>query len=312
MIRQVKADADSDGREASELRRRHGTEAPIRASGTRVIVVLFNPTPKGCTRRVFMPKNDVAVDKLWKVYLKNRDVAMRNRLVVHYSPLVHTHAARLSRKLPAQISYDEICSAAFDGLIEAVEAYDPERKAKFETFCQQRISGAVMDWLRSLDPQSRTVRNFEKLRSLVQEQLGTDAEYGVSRGDVANRLAMSMDRYEQLSRLSQLGKEVHFSAMEPPSDRSGQGSNYVWDIRDTHAEDPGVKVAREVLSEYITRGLTREERLVLLLYYFEEMTMAEIGSVLDLSESRVSQIHKEIILRLRQRYGKTLCEELAA
>ena len=109
--------------------------------------------------------------KMWQKYLSTRVVEERNNLVVHYSHLVHTHAARLSRKLPAQVSYDEICSAAFDGLIEAIEAYDPERKAKFETFCQQRISGAVMDWLRSLDPQSRTVRTFEKRKMLAKEAL---------------------------------------------------------------------------------------------------------------------------------------------
>ena len=92
-----------------------------------------------------MPKKPMPIETMWNRFLKSRSVEMRNSIVVHYSGLVHSHAARLSRKLPAQVSYDEICSAAFDGLIEAVEAYDPERKAKFETFCQQRISGAVMD-----------------------------------------------------------------------------------------------------------------------------------------------------------------------
>jgi RNA polymerase sigma factor for flagellar operon FliA len=237
---------------------------------------------------------------------------MRNRIVVHYSGLVHTHAARLSRKLPAQISYDEICSAAFDGLIEAVEAYDPEKKAKFETFCQQRISGAVMDWLRSLDPQSRTVRTFEKKRMLVKEAMGSDADYTPSQVEVAKRLDMSVDRYDYLSRLSQLGKEVHFSAMEPSSERRATGATHVWDIHDTRGEDPAVKVSRQLLTDYLTRGLAREERLVIILYYFEEMTMAEIGSVLNLSESRVSQIHKEILQRLRQRFNNTLCEELVA
>ena len=96
--------------------------------------------------------DELPVEKVWERFLETRDLELRNQLVVYYAGLVHTHAARLSRKLPSQISYDEICSAAFDGLIEAVEAYDPERKAKFETFCQQRISGAVMDWLRTLDP----------------------------------------------------------------------------------------------------------------------------------------------------------------
>ncbi len=255
-------------------------------------------------------KREMSIDRMWESYLKSRAVEMRNRIVMHYSQLVHTHAARLSRKLPAQISYDEICSAAFDGLIEAVEAYDPERKAKFETFCQQRIAGAVMDWLRSLDPQSRTVRTFEKRRLAVKEALGTDLEYVPTQRDVARSLDMSLDRYDYLCRLSQLGKEVHFSAMEPPDDHRHQGSSHSWDTRDTRVEDPAVMVSREFLTEHLTKGLAREERLVLLLYYFEEMTMAEIGSVLDLSESRVSQIHKEILQRLRQRFGNSLCEEL--
>ncbi len=260
-----------------------------------------------------MPKKKVSeITKLWKAYLKNRDLETRNRIIVNYSGLVHTHAARLSRKLPAQVSYDEICSAAFDGLIEAVEAYDPIHKAKFETFCQQRISGAVMDWLRSLDPQSRTVRTFEKRRVMAAESLGTDGDFTVSRTEVAKRLEMTLERYDHLARLSQLGKEVHFSAMEPPPDGRAQGSTFVWDIRDTKSEDPGVQIARQLLSEHITKGLAREERLVLLLYYFEQMTMAEIGSVLDLSESRVSQIHKDILQRLRQRFDRELSEELAA
>ena len=260
-----------------------------------------------------MPKKKVSeITKLWKGYLKNRDLETRNLIIVHYSSLVHTHAARLSRKLPAQVSYDEICSAAFDGLIEAVEAYDPIHKAKFETFCQQRISGAVMDWLRSLDPQSRTVRTFEKRRVMATESLGTDGDFTVSRTEIAKRLEMTLERYDHLSRLSQLGKEVHFSAMEPPPDGRSQGSTFVWDIRDTKSEDPGVQIAHQLLSEHITKGLAREERLVLLLYYFEQMTMAEIGSVLDLSESRVSQIHKDILQRLRQRFDRELSEELAA
>ena len=123
---------------------------------------------------------------------------------------------------------------------------------------------------------------------------------------------MSVDRYDYLSRLSQLGKEVHFSSMEPSSEGRQQGSSHPWDIRDNQTEDPGVKVSRELLTKHLTDSLEREERLVLMLYYFEEMTMAEIGSVLNLSESRVSQIHKEILQRLRHRFGNILCEELVA
>ncbi|MCB9849638.1 MAG: sigma-70 family RNA polymerase sigma factor [Phycisphaerales bacterium] len=257
-------------------------------------------------------KKDSPIDSVWKRYLKTKKVEDRNTLVVHYADLVHSHAARLSRRLPAQISYDEICSAAFDGLIEAVEAYDPKHKAKFETFCQQRISGAVMDWLRSLDPQSRTVRTFEKHRMIAKEMLDTEIGRPPTAEEIARRMNISVRRYEDLCRLSQLGKEVHFSSMEPEDNGQGHGTNRGWDVRDTNAEDPSSCITREMLTEHVAKGLAREERLILVLYYHEGLTMAEIGAVLNLSESRVSQIHKDILQRLRQRFGSALAEELAA
>jgi RNA polymerase sigma factor for flagellar operon FliA len=259
-----------------------------------------------------LQKADSPIDKVWKRYLRTKEVEDRNALVVHYADLVHSHAARLSRRLPAQISYDEICSAAFDGLIEAVEAYDPKHKAKFETFCQQRISGAVMDWLRSLDPQSRTVRTFEKQRMIAKELLDTENGRPPTADEIAHRMNISVRRYEDLCRLSQLGKEVHFSAMEPEDNSQGHGTNRGWDVRDTNADDPSAYITREMLTEHIAKGLAREERLILVLYYHEGLTMAEIGAVLNLSESRVSQIHKDILQRLRQRFGSCLAEELAA
>jgi len=259
-------------------------------------------------------KNQENAQKLWNRYLKTRSLELRNLLVENYAHLVHMQAARLSRKLPAQIGYDEICSAGYDGLIEAVEGYNPERKAKFETFCQQRIIGAVMDWLRSLDPQSRTVRTFEKRRIGMQEML--DAELGrpPMHHEVAKRMGLTQDRYDQLSRISQLGREVHFSAMDPRdgSGYRGRSGEQAWDVGDGRQNEPSSRIARNMLTEFITRGLSREERLVLILYYFEDLTMAEIGVVLDLSESRVSQIHKDVIIRLRQRFKGKLEAELVA
>jgi len=259
------------------------------------------------------PKNaDSPIKKLWDRYLKHRKLDDRNSLVVHYAELVHSHAARLTRKLPAQVTYDEICSAAFDGLIEAVEAYDPAHKAKFETFCQQRISGAVMDWLRSLDPQSRTVRTFEKRRMQARELLDSEMGRPPTAAEIARKMGVEHERYDDLCRLSQLGKEVHFSAMEAQDDANPRGSGRGWDIRDAKNVDPGTHLSRELLADHISQGLAREEQLIIKLYYFEELTMAEIGAVLNLSESRVSQIHKDILYRLRQRFGHVLAEELAA
>jgi len=251
------------------------------------------------------------VDALWNQYLRGRSVAIRNRLIEHYRPLVHMQAARLAQKLPAQISYDEICSAGYDGLLEAVEAYDPSHKAKFETFCQQRIHGAVMDWLRSLDGQSRTVRSFEKQRMLNKEVLDSDLGRPPSEAEIAARMGISSERFSELSRLSRLGHEVHLSAVQTDDDSQPRGSPGGWDVHDTRAADPSYRVARQMLTEFIARGLNREERLVLILYYTEGLTMAEIGLVLDLSESRVSQIHKDVLARLRRRFKDEVAEMVA-
>ncbi|HUW81643.1 MAG TPA: sigma-70 family RNA polymerase sigma factor [Phycisphaerae bacterium] len=258
-----------------------------------------------------MPTDVVDAEKLWKRYLKNRDVETRNTLVEHYSPLVRTQASRISRKLPAQVTYDEICSAGFDGLIEAVEAFNPDRKTKFETFCQQRVVGAVMDWLRSLDIQSRTVRRFEKKVVDVREML--DAELGrpPTNKEMSRRMGIAQERFEHLSRLSRMGHEIHLSSVGVAPGAAGHSDSRPWELNDARQADPSSRIARSMLADHVTRGLTREERLVVVLYYFEGLTMAEIGSVLNLSESRVSQIHKEVMMRLRRRF-KDRIDELVA
>lgn len=245
-------------------------------------------------------RRDVA--GIWKDYLSSQSIPLRNKLVEHYRPLVHMMAARLAQKLPAQVSYDEICSAGYDGLLEAVQAYDPCHKAKFETFCQQRIHGAVMDWLRTLDGQSRTVRSFEKQRMARKELLDSSLGRPPTESELARGMDMTLERYTELSRLSRVGHEVHLSAVQSDDDGQHRGSPGGWDVKDTHAIDPSNRVAHTMLTDYITKGLNREERLVLVLYYTEGLTMAEIGLVLDLSESRVSQIHKDVIVRLRRRF----------
>lgn len=255
--------------------------------------------------------DQAVIQKTWRQYLTSHSVPLRNRLVEHYRPLVHIQAARLAQKLPAQVSFDEICSAGYDGLIEAVEAYDPKHQAKFETFCQRRIHGAVMDWLRELDVQSRTVRSFEKLRSQRREILDSDLGRPPTEEELARGMAISKPRYDELSRLAQLGHEVHLSAVQAEEDGSRRGGGG-WDIPDAGAIDPSEKVSRLMFTEFMTRGLNREERLVLVLYYYEGLTMAEIGQVLNLSESRVSQIHKDVIERLRRRFYADEVTELVA
>jgi RNA polymerase sigma factor for flagellar operon FliA len=249
--------------------------------------------------------------ELWKHYLRHRDIETRNRLIEHYRPVVQLQAARLTKKLPAQVTFDEIASAGYDGLMEAVEAYDPARKAKFETFCQRRVVGAMMDWLRSQDMQSRTVRNFEKKAARIRECLDLELSRPPTAKEIARGMGVSLDRYLQLSKLSRLGQEVHLSALQAAGEDHGRSNGRSWELRDPNGSEPCARVAREVLTNFIARGLNRDERLVLVLYYYEGLTMAEIGTVLDLSESRVSQIHKEVLERLRKRFAGLRMEMVA-
>ena len=169
-----------------------------------------------------------------------------------------------------------------------------------------------MDWLRTLDGQSRTVRSFEKRVTYTREILDAELGRAPSPAEVSARMGITSERYEYLTRLSQLGREVHFSSLEKHGNDNGRSNNRFWDVGDKRRNDPSAGMARQMLTEYVTRGLSREERLVLILYYYEELTMAEIGTILNLSESRVSQIHKDVLGRLRRRLPQDSADDLVA
>lgn len=246
---------------------------------------------------------------LWTQYRRTRSIADRDALLAHYSPLADRHAARLSRRFPRQVSFDEVRCAAFDGLLKAIESYDPGRGATFESYCRQHVAGAVLDWLRSIDAMGRTLRSFERRRAKIQEQLADEAGRAATPIEIAERMRLAPRRYFRLLRMAKVAAHVSFSHLEMRSDRD-EGSDRHWDVRDSNAEDPSRACDRKLLAEYITRGLNSAERTILVLYYFEDLTMAEIGAVLHLSESRVCQIHKEVLARLRHRSGIRLAEEL--
>jgi RNA polymerase sigma factor for flagellar operon FliA len=248
---------------------------------------------------------------IWKRYRTTRSVEDRNALIVHYAALVDKHAAQLARRLPPRVTFDEVRSAAFDGLMHAVENFDPDRSATFETFCQRRIRGAVADWLRSRDSQSRAVRLFEKRRSRISESISAETGRAPAPADIAARMRLPVRRYQELSRLSRVGSEVHLSSIESRVERDSSGAGRQWEVPDHRENDPARDISRQLLTDYVARGLSHDERAIMVLYYYEGLTMSEIGTVMQLCESRVSQIHKDVIHRLRQRMGRGLIEELA-
>ncbi len=223
---------------------------------------------------------------------------LRNILMEHYLHLVRYNAERLHQKLPGEVELDDLMSSGIFGLMDAIEAFDLDRGVKFETYCARRISGAILDELRSMDWVPRLVRSrAHKMNSTIK---ALETEYGrkPTSPEIADRLNISMDELKKIEKDATAVGVVSLSRKWFETD-SNKDVREIDIVEDKRGVDPIREIQRKDLKDMMTRGLSRAERLIIILYYFEEMTMKEIGTTLDLSESRVSQMHSSIIARLR-------------
>jgi RNA polymerase sigma factor for flagellar operon FliA len=245
--------------------------------------------------------------ELWKRYKQDGDMSARERLVVAYSPLVKYVAGRTGANLPSHVEDSDLISYGLVGLIEAMDRYDTEREVRFETFAMQRIRGAIIDELRSLDWVPRSVRSrareIENANSKLENKLGrvpTDAELAERLGITDQEL---QDSLISISNSSVLALEELW--MVP--DSSGDKVALLDTIKDENAPDPQGSLDNVDLREQLASAiqtLPERETLVIALYYFEQLTLREIGEVLGVTESRVSQLHSKAVLRLRSRLQK--------
>jgi len=238
------------------------------------------------------------VEKWWKQFHGTKDETARNCLMEHYLPIVKYTAERLHTKLPDEVDVDDLMSAGIFGLMDAIKAFDPARGVKFETYCAPRIRGAILDELRSMDWVPRLVRS--RAHKLNEAMAALEAQLGrrPNEKELAAEMRMSLREFHKLQRDAHATGLVSLSRKWFETD----GNKDVREIdvlEDKRSDDPFRAAQRKDLKELITRGLSRAERLIIILYYFEEMTMKEIGETLDLSESRVSQMHSSILGRLK-------------
>ena len=238
------------------------------------------------------------VQQVWREYKATRDRELRNRLMEHYLPIVRYTADRISAKLPNEVDVDDLISAGIFGLVDAIEAFDLDRGVKFETYCSPRIRGAILDELRTMDWVPRLVRSrahkLEAATKVLRAELGrlpTDDE-------LARKLEVSKGELEKLMRDATAVSLVSLSRtfMDNESNNELQEIDV---LEDRQSVDPFEELQKNDLRRAIMEHLTRIERLIVVLYYYEEMTMKEIGATLDLSESRVSQMHSSILNRLQ-------------
>ena len=243
------------------------------------------------------------VARWWKEFDRRRTKKVRNRLMEHYLPIVRYTAERLSAKLPEEVETDDLISAGIFGLLDAIKAFDLSRGVKFETYCAQRIRGAILDELRSMDWVPRLVRSrahqVERARSSLEMELGRRP----SDHEVAKKLRISLRDFRKLQRDARAVGVVSLSRKWFETDNN-RDVREIDVLEDKRSEDPFRHFQSKDVKEWVTRGLSRAERLIIILYYFEEMTMKEIGETLALSESRVSQMHSAILERLRQHLGR--------
>lgn len=245
-----------------------------------------------------MIASEIDIAKVWRQYKKEPCDELRNIIIEQYVHIVRFNAERIHTKLPTEVEVDDLISAGMFGLIDAIEAFDLDRGVKFETYCSPRIRGAILDELRSMDWVPRLVRNRSQRIQNATKELQSELGRVPSEREVATRIGVSPDEFKRISRDGNAVSMTSLSRKAYTSDSSREVSE-IEVLRDERAINPVKEIQKSDLKKLIQKGLTATERLILVLYYYEEMTMKEIGVTLDLSESRVSQMHSAIVDRLR-------------
>ena len=231
--------------------------------------------------------NESTVEELWGAFRAAPTVERRNRLVLQYSPLVKYVAGRLRTRLPESVEYADLVSDGIIGLMEAIERFDPSRGLTFQTFAVPRIRGAMVDALRALDWVPRSVR--EKVRQVEQAQRTLEGRLGRIPDDpeIAAELGMSVRELRELYAKVAFTSVATMEDLELADDLSAAATH---EIEDDQAKAALLRVVYE---------LPERDQVIIALYYFEGLTLAEIGRVLGVTESRVSQLHSRATMVLR-------------
>jgi len=244
----------------------------------------------------------VELKELWRRCKVDGDERARERLVVAYSPLVKYVAGRMASGLPSHVEEGDLISYGLIGLIGSIERYDLEREIKFETYAVSRIKGAIIDELRSLDWVPRSVRakarDVEKLHSELENKLGR----APSEEEMAGKLGVSVDDFRNTLLEIANSSVLALDDLWTVADADGGQVSLLDTIRDPHAVDPEAAIDTVELKDRLAEAiesLPDRERLVIALYYYETLTLREIGEVLGVTESRVSQLHTKAVLGMR-------------
>jgi RNA polymerase sigma factor FliA len=249
------------------------------------------------------------VRELWRRYKDSGDLSARERLILAYAPLVKYVAGRMSTGLPAHIEEADLISYGLLGLIGAVERFDPSREIKFETYAVSRIKGSIIDELRSLDWVPRSVRSKAREIERVCARLENELQRAPTDDEIARAVGMSSDEFQhtltQISNTSIVALDELWSI----SGSDGDQASLIETLEDPKSRDPSRMLDLSEMKDQLAHAidaLPDREKVVIALYYYENLTLREIGEVLGVTESRVSQLHTKAVLRLKGRLREEL------
>jgi RNA polymerase sigma factor FliA len=248
------------------------------------------------------PPAPTSLDELWRSYKTTGDERLREQLILHYSPLVKYVAGRVSVGLPPNVEQADFVSSGVFGLIDAIEKFDPARAIKFETYAITRIRGAMIDELRALDWIPRSVRQKARAIERAYATLEASLRRTPSESEVAEEMGIPLEELHGVFSQLSLANVVALEELLHAGGEGGDRLSLMDTLEDTAADNP-VEVAEDrELRRLLARAvntLPDREKTVVTLYYYEGLTLAEIGEVLGVTESRVSQIHTKSVLQLR-------------
>jgi RNA polymerase sigma factor for flagellar operon FliA len=245
---------------------------------------------------------EAAIAQLWRDYKESADPRLRERLILHYSPLVKYVAGRVGVGLPPNIEQADLVSYGIFGLIDAIEKFDLGRAIKFETYAISRIKGAIIDELRSIDWIPRSVRykarEVEKAYAALEARLHRTP----TEPEVAEELGIGLEELHQIFSQVSFVNVIALDELLSVGGEKGDKLSLVDTLEDTKAEDPVQAFETEETKYLLARAintLPEREKIVVTLYYYEGLTLAEIGQVLGVTESRICQMHTKAVLQLR-------------
>jgi RNA polymerase sigma factor for flagellar operon FliA len=250
------------------------------------------------------------IEEVWLDYRAHPTEGLRNVLMEHFLPLVKYNAERIHTKLPDEVDVEDLMSAGIFGLMDAIDAFDLDRGVKFETYCAPRIRGAILDELRSMDWVPRLVRSRSSQVDQARKSLEMELGRAPTDEELARKMHVSRVEFGKIRKDAGAVGVVSLSRKWFETD-SNKDIREIDVLQDPRQVNPLSVAQRQDLKDLITKGLSRAERLIVILYYYEQMTMKEIGVTLDLSESRVSQMHSSILARLKAQLNHR-SKELAA